>query len=638
MKICSSSLLSSFLSLGLYADLAKHASASSTVIMDERVRSLDVTPVLGKGYGIKSNSYHSICLKFATTTEPSYDYKYFFTDLTKTEDEDNESALSGEIAGSFGSSWIGASVNFGGETENETSTSSTKRTVATTMRIERYYNSIDERDSEFSSDAALLLERKDYVGFFKACGPNYIRSLRRAQEVTAMFTFETSSNVAASEMSMYLEAQIKGLWAEGSTSVRGSGSNNIEQTSQSLQIEIRGWGLGLDKDGSETLVAQSLEDYNKVMKFAYTSMTRGNDSSAETGMVYGMEVVPWVDNAVFQAAIHMTHQLTKAVDFNLIPDATGDDKTKCAQVDHEVDHVKKCCLKSEKKTMTVTGTEGAADQDVLICRPVRKVPIEVMKQNALTNAEFVTVMDSVLRSKMNTAFTLERCITSLKGIPSHYDKYLLKSADTVWDQTMEMKVTVKHLRDTLDPGGSMATLAVLNLEIEEYLEKFYTPCIAALFGANDYGADGNNDGHLQEHFMATSYREHEQCSHTTCLLPNHRWDRLEGGCKPSLLLGTPGVSAEEEQNETEKEKAARIAAGPPWMKDLVADASLTAGHCSEEYDVNTGSRKCKTTKEDYEGYLETISTVWGNAAAPLGVPIRLMETFCTPRLTGKVLK
>ena len=44
------------------------------VISDDRVRSLDITPSLGRGYSIMTNSFQSTCLMVEQTTVPSYNY------------------------------------------------------------------------------------------------------------------------------------------------------------------------------------------------------------------------------------------------------------------------------------------------------------------------------------------------------------------------------------------------------------------------------------------------------------------------------------------------------------------------------------------------------------------------------------
>ena len=59
------------------------------------------------------------------------------------------------------------------------------------MRIERYYSSVREDVTPLSNDARTLIEQQDYIGFFKACGPAYVRGIRRAQEVSAIFIFKS---------------------------------------------------------------------------------------------------------------------------------------------------------------------------------------------------------------------------------------------------------------------------------------------------------------------------------------------------------------------------------------------------------------------------------------------------------------
>ena len=63
-------------------------------------------------------------------------------------------------------------------------------------------------------------------------------------------------------------------------------------------ISILGYSLGLDTEGASTLVANNLDEYHEVMKFAFRSFTR-NENSRNIGMVYGMELVPWVTATLF---------------------------------------------------------------------------------------------------------------------------------------------------------------------------------------------------------------------------------------------------------------------------------------------------------------------------------------------------
>ena len=55
-------------------DLPIRTAGNPYVISDERVRNLDVTPVLGRGYSIMTNSFQSTCLQVEDITVPSFNY------------------------------------------------------------------------------------------------------------------------------------------------------------------------------------------------------------------------------------------------------------------------------------------------------------------------------------------------------------------------------------------------------------------------------------------------------------------------------------------------------------------------------------------------------------------------------------
>ena len=48
--------------------------ANPYIISDERARSLDVTPVLGRGYSVMTNSFQTTCLEVDEITVPSFNY------------------------------------------------------------------------------------------------------------------------------------------------------------------------------------------------------------------------------------------------------------------------------------------------------------------------------------------------------------------------------------------------------------------------------------------------------------------------------------------------------------------------------------------------------------------------------------
>lgn len=61
-------------SLLLLALTVQAANGSLYTISDDRIRSMDITPVLGRGYSIMTDKFHSTCLVVEDTTVPSFNY------------------------------------------------------------------------------------------------------------------------------------------------------------------------------------------------------------------------------------------------------------------------------------------------------------------------------------------------------------------------------------------------------------------------------------------------------------------------------------------------------------------------------------------------------------------------------------
>jgi hypothetical protein len=68
-------LKSVLIPIGLVALHLTGIQGSPYTISDDRIRSLDITPVLGRGYSIMTNQFHSTCLMVDETTTPSYNYE-----------------------------------------------------------------------------------------------------------------------------------------------------------------------------------------------------------------------------------------------------------------------------------------------------------------------------------------------------------------------------------------------------------------------------------------------------------------------------------------------------------------------------------------------------------------------------------
>ena len=67
-------LSNSYIVLIALLGVQKGVKASPYTIQDDRIRSLDINPVLGRGYSIATNSFKSTCLMVNETNTPSYNY------------------------------------------------------------------------------------------------------------------------------------------------------------------------------------------------------------------------------------------------------------------------------------------------------------------------------------------------------------------------------------------------------------------------------------------------------------------------------------------------------------------------------------------------------------------------------------
>ena len=62
------------ISIGLITYFLPGLESAPITISDDRVRNLDVTPVLGRGYSIQTDSFLSTCLDVSDVSIPSYNY------------------------------------------------------------------------------------------------------------------------------------------------------------------------------------------------------------------------------------------------------------------------------------------------------------------------------------------------------------------------------------------------------------------------------------------------------------------------------------------------------------------------------------------------------------------------------------
>ena len=530
-----------------------------------------------------------------------------------TQSTDLQTDMAGKMSYSFGYWWLKGNVNQDSKSHSKVKTKT--HYIVSSMRIERYYSSIREEASPLSDLAIELLDRQDYVSFFKACGPTYIRGIRRAQEVTAIFSFKSTSQETAQQYASNVQVS-SGWWRwgkfkYGSTFQSKSKFSSMRKT---LKITILGYGLGLSEEGSETLLATSLPEYQRAMIFAFNSMTK-TPNAQYIGMVYGMEVVPWAENTMFQLASRLHDESIEIpLPRSMIPrafsksdrsDTSFDNRRRedftCKESSYEIDMFGYCCeVDSLYDFESVEYNEENPSERV--CRPLRVLDKAIVKENMSSNGEFVARLDRSVRNKMNQLNTLEKCISAARSIPERFDHHILKSQDTVkYDGVIDVAFSVFELKTAIDPFNDFSMVKHMAREIDEFMDMYYRPCLAALFGTH-VGTTSDTDA---SYFMAYPWHTHDECTKLSCLGNSMRWDRKDGGCVPGLITG-PQAQA---------------------YDDGDSFCSLNA---------DSGLNECKYNTTQLGSFHRRTTNCWENAL-PVGRIDYFMEHFCLPDFTEETL-
>ena len=396
----------------------------------------------------------------------NYDY-----DVMEVNSEGKSHSTSqGSFTASMSWGFIKATVSGSAKSTKDTATK--KHHIVTKMSMERYYSSLDDTTATLTKDASSLIDKGDTVGFFQACGSGYIRSIRRTAEVTAVFTLESSTTTEASEFAASLKIKVFGRGGGGGSF---SGQSNSFSSESKLSIHIKAFGLGLNMDGADTLVARSLEDYDNAIKFAFKSMQ--ND---DVGMIRGIEVVPWMDNLQFQNAVHF-------IDLSYVADgADGAD-----------------------------GTTPAGDGTAVA------VPAEdtrsALEVKAITtiNGEFLQMIDSIYRNNIYLLASMRRCIGELELLQQAKmgNKWLIDH--TGFDMTAHIEGSGVTVDDVLAVVNGK-TLTAKFQETETFITAFYGPCAEAML-------KGSDQGRMVRYWF--NYRK--QCN-PDCLRPNVKYSNVDG--------------------------------------------------------------------------------------------------------------
>lgn len=278
--------------------LVAPAGAGPTVLRDDQLKDLAVTPVLGRGYSLATNTFQSICLTEFPRTKASYDFRYKFEQIEADGSRKSDTTVGGSAEYRGGGFGFRVNIKVSGSTQIIDGKTYHSHHMLVTTSVDSYYSSIDESKARIGDAARELLTSNDVPGFFDACGMYYIRSIGRSAQFVSVFTYKTESQTRDVSFEAKLQAEIKGWGQSGKVDVSTKGSIKEEASKKYLTIESTALGLG--KDEKASLIAYDLETFRNAIKDAFVSMQQ-----EDTGMVTSIEVVPWVENADFQRILKL---------------------------------------------------------------------------------------------------------------------------------------------------------------------------------------------------------------------------------------------------------------------------------------------------------------------------------------------
>jgi len=319
----------------VFKNTVQVVNAIGSVITDGIENNKDRTPVLGRGYSPQTGDLMSSCLEVPGVTQPSYDYTYDFRSfLYSTSKSDSATATN-----SFASEWSSRPRSIWSSSIDDAVASeiaSTPNEITffySEMAADLYYASVDDSVATISEDAIVLLTRGEYIGFIQACGPYYIRTVRRQKAIVTLFQYELdtnvddnladSANVSLSDVVHDLISRVDGV------ADTGNDRNRLVQNthSSSLTIQIFGFGLTMDSDVLGSLVANSIEQYDDAMNYGFEAM-----KSIDSGLVKSIEVYPWVANMSFQQSAKIDVKIEQETCYELVS-RTITSGTMCVKVD-----------------------------------------------------------------------------------------------------------------------------------------------------------------------------------------------------------------------------------------------------------------------------------------------------------------
>ena len=275
--------------------------AGPVIIRDNRVRDRSLTPALGRGYSLGTNSYQSVCFGGLKTTPASFDFEYSFEDLN--DDDVKTEKMEGTFKGADAYHFLRKHVKRKSFIRNR------KRYynhhLIATLTVDSYYSSINESLVKLSKSAEYLLTSGDILGFFSSCGTYYMRSISRRSKFITIFKYTSQSKKRNEDFEQNLEQTIRRFslfkhkkYKNSKKAKKAKKEEAFASQLSRMNLQIITKSMALEKRDNVNLIAFDLASYKETIANAFKST-----QDEFTGRIVSMEVVPWVENTIFQARV-----------------------------------------------------------------------------------------------------------------------------------------------------------------------------------------------------------------------------------------------------------------------------------------------------------------------------------------------
>ena len=270
-------------------------------------------------------------------------------------------------------------------------------------------------------------------------------------------------------------------------------SSKTTSSDSQTKITIKAFGLGLNGDGADTLVARSIEDYDAALKFAFKSMQ--NDG---VGQIHGIEVVSWMKNLQFQNAVKFKPQ--QAIEWSKIDPNSPDSIVASDKSVHGPLRIRSAATyvvpgKPAEAEKPAHGKEGDSDYSPAVpAKPAtgpttHPVMIESIEVKAITmiNAEFITGLEAYYGKETVTVNKFLSCMGDLAALAaagkgkkllvdhSQFAMTSTASASTVTVEDAMKVVNAKHLNNRMN-------------SLKNFVKHFYSKCASEISRYSNDGA------------------------------------------------------------------------------------------------------------------------------------------------------